>query len=244
MALPSAWLEVESKMEAVLADLVVEVEGPLVAMVVVVVVEDPPLEAERQVVVEEAEVLVSEARFQTSAKGETRLLRLDLQGEAVCPKSLLGLRLELALLLAGSFRSPLSLCWIPGPAFLQIPSTLGWSSRSSVSGGSTAPPLAEDLETQRDPEPSRVELEEAIPIGKECLHFRQNHGLHLGGIIYTDVDYLEGNDTSNFCYSLIIEACLGYQMSRVPEVLFQEAYQPVCSLGLCLLELQVPFRLQ
>ena len=55
MDLPSVLLEVGSKMEAVLVDLVVEVEGPSVAMVVVAV--DPPLEAEGQVVAEEAGVL-------------------------------------------------------------------------------------------------------------------------------------------------------------------------------------------
>ena len=44
-----------------LADLVVEVEGLFVA--VVVVVEDPPLEAEGQVAMEEVEVLMPEARI-------------------------------------------------------------------------------------------------------------------------------------------------------------------------------------
>ena len=64
------------------------------------------------------------------------------------PKLLSGLRLELALLSAESFRPPLSLRWIPGPAFLQISSTLGWSSGSLVSRGSAAPLFAEDPETQ------------------------------------------------------------------------------------------------
>ena len=63
MVSPPTLLEVWSKMEAVLAVVVVGVEGPSVAVVVVAL----PLEMEEQVAAVEAGVLVSEARFQTSA---------------------------------------------------------------------------------------------------------------------------------------------------------------------------------
>ena len=53
-------------MEVMPADLVVEVEGLLVAMVVVV--EDPSLEMEGRVAAEEAGVLVPKARFRTLAR--------------------------------------------------------------------------------------------------------------------------------------------------------------------------------
>ena len=61
MALPSVLLGVGLKMEAVLAIVVVGVEGPLVAVMVVAL----PLEPEGRVAMEGEGVLVLEARFRT-----------------------------------------------------------------------------------------------------------------------------------------------------------------------------------
>ena len=66
MALPSVLLGVRLKMEVGLTDMVVEKEGPSDAVVVVVV--DLPLEPKGRVAMEEAGVLMPEARFQTSAR--------------------------------------------------------------------------------------------------------------------------------------------------------------------------------
>ena len=61
MASSSFELEVGMKMVAVLASLVARMDG--LAVAAVVVVEDPSLEAEGRVVVEEVGVLVPEARI-------------------------------------------------------------------------------------------------------------------------------------------------------------------------------------
>ena len=66
MALSSVELEVWTKMMALLAVLVAGMEG-LAVVAMVVVVEDPFLEAKGQVAVEEVGIVVLEARIQMSA---------------------------------------------------------------------------------------------------------------------------------------------------------------------------------
>ena len=55
------------------------------------------------------------------------------------------------------------------------------------------------------------------------------------------MDQFEGDDASDLYYHLIVDPGLDHQISRIPDMLFKEPDQPVGSLSLRLLKLQLPF---
>ena len=88
----------------------------------------------------------------------------------------------------------------------------------------------------------RTRAADEVPVIEENPHFRQD-GFHPGGIIHGDVDQFEGGDASSLCYRLVVDPGLDHRISRIPNMFFKESNQPVGSLSLGLLELEVPFHL-